>query len=233
MTGVGGRRTQAQRRDATINALLEATVVCLAERGYAGTSTSAICARAGVSQGALFRHFPTRQALLVATADLASRRNIEAARGLLRFDLAGVEGLTDALLHLREVVLSPTNQTWRELLVAARSDADLRAALRPARLDFQRQMLALAREMWRDHLPADEVAPVLSIVVNVLDGFAFSALDPAPTAAPGRTVRGALAVLAQMIVDRYPDPPADAPNDPTAPNAPNAPTAPTAPEETR
>jgi AcrR family transcriptional regulator len=76
------RRTQAQRREGTIGALLEATVTCLTERGYAATSTAAVCAEAGVSQGALFRHFPTRQALLVATAEHVATRNVAAFRAL-------------------------------------------------------------------------------------------------------------------------------------------------------
>ena len=48
---------------------------------------------------------------------------------------------------------------------------------------------------------------MLSIVVNMLDGLAFSALDPDPTAAPGRTVERALRLLAEMIVSRYPQEP--------------------------
>ena len=203
MTITEGRRTQAQRRDATIGALLDASIACLAERGYAATSTAAICARAEVSQGALFRHFPTRQALFVATAERASQRNLEAARGILDFDRTTLAGLRAVLEHLRSVVLAPTNQTWRELVVAARADQALREALMPARQELQQGMLALATEAWGHHLPPEEIAAVLAIIVNMFDGLAFSALDPAPDAPPGRTVQGALDLLAQMIFSRY------------------------------
>lgn len=198
------RRSQAERRDATIAKLLDATVTCLTTRGYAAASTAAICAEAGVSQGALFRHFPTRQALLVATADHVARLSVTAFRESLGDDVASVEGVVATLSHLRTVVLSPTHQTWRELLVAARADAELRAALRPTRLAFQERMLEVAAQLWADLLPAEDLPAVLSIVVNVLDGLAFSALDPDPQAPPGRTVERALALLAQMIVDHYP-----------------------------
>jgi AcrR family transcriptional regulator len=202
------RRTQAQRREGTITALLDATVRCLTERGYAATSTAAVCAEAGVSQGALFRHFPTRQALLVATAEHVATRNVEAFRATTEGVAVGTADDVAAVLgHLRTAVLSPANQTWRELLVAARSDADLRTALLPARESLQAQMLDAAADLWRDRLPAEDLPAVLSIVVNMLDGLAFSALDPDPTAAPGRTVERALRLLAEMVVSHYPQEP--------------------------
>lgn len=199
------RRTQAQRREGTIGALLEASVRCLTERGYAATSTAAVCAEAGVSQGALFRHFPTRQALLVATAEHVATRNVAAFRATT--DGAAVDTVDDVaavLDHLRAAVLSPANQTWRELLVAARADSDLRDALLPARELLQAQMLDVAGDLWSDRLSADDLPAVLSIVVNMLDGLAFSALDPDPAATPGRTVERALRLLAEMIVSHYP-----------------------------
>ncbi len=198
------RRTQAERRDATIGLLLDATVECLATRGYTRTTAAAVCAVAGLSQGALFRHFPTRQALLVTTAERVALRNVAAFRALVEERVETVEEVAAVLVHLRAVVLSPANQTWRELLVAARSDEHLRVALHPARLSFQEQMLEAATALWGERLPPDDLAAVLSIVINMLDGLAFSALDPDPTAAPGRTVDRALTLLAEMIVRHYP-----------------------------
>ncbi|GAA1925002.1 TetR/AcrR family transcriptional regulator [Nocardioides hwasunensis] len=207
MTTTRERRTQAERREGTIAALLDATVACLTERGYAATSTAAVCAEAGVSQGALFRYFPTRQALLVATAEHVATRNVEAFRTTVAgASVATADDVAAVLGHLRRAVLSPTNQTWRELLVAARADADLRVALHPARESLHAQMLAAAADLWGEHLGADDLAAVLSIVVNMLDGLAFSALDPDPTAPPGRTVERALRLLAEMIVRHYPSP---------------------------
>ena len=60
--------TQAQRRAATQAKVLDATVEALVTVGYAGTSTPEICRLAGVSQGALFRYWPTKGALLAEAA---------------------------------------------------------------------------------------------------------------------------------------------------------------------
>lgn len=51
------RRTQEQRSAETRSRLLQATVECLLELGYVGTSTPEVCRRAGLSRGALLHHF--------------------------------------------------------------------------------------------------------------------------------------------------------------------------------
>ena len=61
------RRTQQQRREETRGRLLAATQTALVERGYAGTTTTEVCRRAEVSQGALFKHFASKGELLAAT----------------------------------------------------------------------------------------------------------------------------------------------------------------------
>ncbi len=60
------RRSQAQRSAATREALLDATIACLVEDGYANTTTSKVAERAGVSRGAHLHHFQTRSALVAA-----------------------------------------------------------------------------------------------------------------------------------------------------------------------
>src|SRR3954469_8840068 len=49
--------------------LLEATVELLVERGFAGTSTTLVSERAGVSRGAQLHHFPTKNDLVVAAVE--------------------------------------------------------------------------------------------------------------------------------------------------------------------
>ncbi len=49
--------------------LLEAAVKLIRAQGYAGTSVDALCAEAGVTKGAFFHHFASKEALGVAAAD--------------------------------------------------------------------------------------------------------------------------------------------------------------------
>jgi AcrR family transcriptional regulator len=67
---VSTRQTAAERRAS----VLSAAVTEFAKSGYAGTSTDAIAARAGISQPYLFRLFGTKKDLFIATYDLGGAR---------------------------------------------------------------------------------------------------------------------------------------------------------------
>lgn len=143
------RRTQAERSAATIESLLVAAVGCLVESGYARSSTQDICKRAGVSQGALFRHFPTRLAFMIAVSDHVGRKLVENFVSRFRsieqqqpMDLIGLS------LHLaRENTRSPLQHAWMELVVAARTDPELQAALQPIWANTQQQIRDEARRL--------------------------------------------------------------------------------------
>ncbi|HEY4343965.1 MAG TPA: helix-turn-helix domain-containing protein [Parvibaculum sp.] len=53
--------TQAERRDATIGAILEAARHLFAAHGFAATSIDDIAARAGVKKGAVYHHFNAKE----------------------------------------------------------------------------------------------------------------------------------------------------------------------------
>src|SRR3989442_6463844 len=59
-------RTQAERSEHTRELLLDATIGCLVELGYARTTVHEICLRAGLSRGAQQHHFTTKAELMAA-----------------------------------------------------------------------------------------------------------------------------------------------------------------------
>src|SRR5262249_39808617 len=69
-----GRATQQERSRATQQRLLDATVDCLIEHGWARTTTTLIADRAGLSRGAQLHHSPTKTALVLAAITHLSQR---------------------------------------------------------------------------------------------------------------------------------------------------------------
>lgn len=132
-TSTTERRTQEERSAATRARLLDATVECLIEFGYAGTTTTVISERAGVSRGAQLHHYPTKAALVAATVEhLAVKigeRVAQQARDLsARSGSSRAEGAIDLLWTAFD---SHLFEAWLELWVAGRTDDDLRRHLRP------------------------------------------------------------------------------------------------------
>jgi len=64
--GTEPRRTQQERSEATTAALVRAARELFAQDGYAAASLDAVVARAGVTKGALYHHFESKQAVGLA-----------------------------------------------------------------------------------------------------------------------------------------------------------------------
>ena len=124
--------------------LLDATITCLIEHGYRDTSTARICRRAGVSQGGLFRHFPTRTALIAAATDEIVRRHEVGLRALIELPGPISDRMDGVVTYIREAARSPLTGAWREVLVAARTNAELREAVVPAVQHFEDVVLDVA-----------------------------------------------------------------------------------------
>lgn len=166
------RRTQAERRETTVRKLLDAATESLVEHGYAGATVQVICARAGVSQGGLFRHFPTREALLVAVGEDVGRSVLDGYRAEFRATSGKGDPLERAARMVRERCHSRPNRAWFELAVAARTNPALRDALRPVAARYHDDIESLAREL----LPEVALAlgprfrVLVDTVVSVFDG---------------------------------------------------------------
>lgn len=63
---------QAERREASRTAILEAATGLFGERGFAGTTMDAVAAAAGLAKGAVYHHFPGKEALFEAVFDRVS-----------------------------------------------------------------------------------------------------------------------------------------------------------------
>ena len=126
-----GRVPQGERSRAMRQRLLDATVECLVERGWSGTSTTLVSERAGVSRGAQLHHFPSKSSLVLAAvehlSDVRGAELREAARALP----SGRRRTRAVLGMLADHFTSPVFTAALELWVAARTDSELHEAVGP------------------------------------------------------------------------------------------------------
>ncbi|MGI5125457.1 TetR/AcrR family transcriptional regulator [Pseudonocardia sp. CA-107938] len=155
---------------------MDATVDCLVELGWSGTTTTIVAQRAGVSRGAQLHHYPTRTDLVVAAVEHLGAARFAEARAAAAALPFGPERTRAVLDMLAELHTGPLFRAALELWVAARSDPDLRAVVVPLEAEVGRDTHRLTVEL----LGADETRPgVRAAIQQTLDmvrGLGISAL---------------------------------------------------------
>jgi AcrR family transcriptional regulator len=161
-------RAPQQRSGETQALLLKATLECVQEFGYGGTSTQLVAQRAGVSRGAQTHHFPTKASLLLA----ATARLTEEMVAALDADLAVASTSKDALEAffngIWRTIDGPLFVASLELLVAARTDADLRAIWQGGMQRLAESTDSHVREIAQRVRPQDPAPLMLDLYCSVL-----------------------------------------------------------------
>ncbi len=148
-------RTQAERREATQTALLDATIECLVAHGYANTTTARVADLAGLSRGAQVHYFPSKAALVAAAVEHLARKRIEELRGPL-LQLAArpnrVELLLDVLWESHKgEIFDATLELW----VASRTDPELHTHL----VGLERNVAGAVAQLTVEVLPDEAARP--------------------------------------------------------------------------
>jgi AcrR family transcriptional regulator len=170
-------RTQQQRREDTIARLLDASIATIIEVGYARVSAKVIAQRAQVSDGALFRHFPTMGDLMAATAQEAGRRQLEVAAKRIADIPSDRPAIEEVLTIIRDLTANSTNTVIYELMVAARTDEKLCDTLREVMASYIAKIYDAARAVaTADEIKAfgeENFAALVAVLINTFDGAAM------------------------------------------------------------
>ncbi|GAB5438873.1 TetR/AcrR family transcriptional regulator [Falsiruegeria mediterranea] len=160
---------QDQRSQAMRTKICRAAIDCLDRLGYAETTFAKIQAKANVSRGAITHHFPTKQALVAATAmQLLSNAQGPVERG----DSLDVLPVYDLIMtSWTRIVNSSGGRAIVEILVACRTDAELYQLLEDSLLDWDQSNLALIAQSYTSASGEREDTELLwSIARNFLRG---------------------------------------------------------------
>lgn len=178
----GGRRTQAERAEATRSALVAAGRQLFGERGYAEVGTEEIVRAAGVTRGALYHHFGGKEKLLEAVYEQIEAESTQRVAAVV----LGSE-LTSPLAAMRagiEVFLDDCSKP--ELQRVVLHDA-------PAVLGWDR---------WREIAAANGLGLIEASLVAAIDA---GEIKPLPVRPMAHLLLGALDEAA-MLIARSDDP---------------------------
>ncbi len=116
--------SRAERRDLQMQRIMDAAKICFVRSGFQGASMQQICAEAGMSPGALYRYFPSKEAMVEAICEADRQQDTDCFIALLE-NPSVVDGLVEgALAHMRHVHESGNARLFAEIRAESmRNDA--------------------------------------------------------------------------------------------------------------
>lgn len=171
------RRTQAERSDEMRQRLIEASAIVLRRKGYAGLRTDEVARVAKVSRGALQHHFPSKDSLVVATAEhllTASLTRGSRRAGTVEADEDPIGAIIEDGI---EFFLGADFNVVLDLVLAGSKSRAMRDRIyehtRQSRLGVEDAWLGL---LVAKGVPREKAEKVLWLTISVIRGFAVRAL---------------------------------------------------------
>lgn len=160
-------KTKAEQREATMQKLIEVGRDLFTQYGYAQTPTEEIVEQAGVTRGALYHHFGSKEGLLAAVLEMIQREVAQAV----------------------EAAADESDDVWEQLVRGCQ--AFLRASADP---QVQRVLLvdapaALGWEKWRELDAANSMVLLQDVLTELV---AQKIFKPIPVAALTHLLSGAM-----------------------------------------
>jgi AcrR family transcriptional regulator len=199
MTTTPVRQPQQDRSRATRQRLLSASIECMAELGWAGTTVALVAERAGVSRGAAQHHFPTRVDLVAGMVGHMSdvrQAEIEAVSGSLRTGKRRTEAVLNTLVELYN---GPLFRAALHLWVAAAADETLKDRIGPLEAQLGRQAHRMAVDLLRADEAASGARELIQATLDMARGLGLAALLSDDTARRSRVLRQWARTLDQVL----------------------------------
>jgi len=171
------RRSQEERRRDTQQAVLDAVIELLLERGYAKMTAADVAARAGVSRGAQSHYFRTKLDLTIAAAQRAMAASLELAESMAETAIRSDDPLGVFIAQSRRFFLEPRYVAMIEILLVARTDLPLSKEFSELILTTRQRMESIWLSVFKHAGLSDELAyAVLIMTHHLMRGMAMSTL---------------------------------------------------------
>ena len=145
---IKAKLTQKQRSEVSRRKLMNATIESLIELGYSQTSIQEVCKRAGLSKGGLFRQFPSRTELMVATCQQVYTDLLTSYKQQFECLEDRSDPIRNGLTLIRKSFANAKFQAAIELQVAARTDKTLAEGIAPILESNHKTVVELSKSLF-------------------------------------------------------------------------------------
>lgn len=174
----GQGQTRAARRDQQIQRILDAAQACFVRSGFQGASMQQICAECGMSPGALYRYFPSKEAIVAAICE-ADREDELTCFAVFRDATSAVDGLVEgAMAHIAHTHNKGSAALFAEMRSESNRNPTIRETVDGHKLEIAEMIAPLIHgAMERGEIaPSVELQTLMAILMSVGEGIAINDL---------------------------------------------------------
>lgn len=160
--------------------IMEVAITSFAEKGYSNTSTSEIAKKAGVAEGTIFKHYGTKENLLLSIMvpflkDFVPKMADDLFGELIN-DQCSFEDFLRALLTNRNAFLSENREIFQVFIKEIFYKEELRNELLPHVLEFGSHRLVKVIEIFKQRGEIKDIPneAILKMLITVIGGMFIS-----------------------------------------------------------
>jgi AcrR family transcriptional regulator len=201
-----GRRSQEERSAETRGRLVQAAIQVLSESGYANLTISKVTQRAGLTNGAMQHHFPSRGDLMLALMDAVYPVLQIPFKAIAAEELPLRERVSDVIDRLWEIYSRREYLAIWDIALGSQGDPDLWVRLRSYQKDISTRMRDEFIALFPDvDMGPDEVERVFSLTISYMRGFALQMMFDSDPVSRGDLERIKLVTYDQLTKRRLAD----------------------------
>ncbi|MDP3897426.1 MAG: TetR/AcrR family transcriptional regulator [Mesorhizobium sp.] len=170
--------TRGEKREQTMCRIMEAAKKCFVHAGFQGASMQQICAAAEMSPGALYRYFPSKEAIIGAITEADRSQDAEIFRTMFENPNVVDGFVTAAMAHVRHMHESGNASLFTEIRAES---------MRNEAIDLTCQSaMGTVQQGFRDYLqgaidrgeiePCVELDAMLPMIIAIGEGLAINDL---------------------------------------------------------
>ena len=170
--------SRVEKREQQVARILEAAKKCFVRSGFQGASLHQICAGAGMSPGALYRYFPSKESIIAAITEADRSQDAEIFNAMFENPNVVDGFVTAAMAHVRHMHESGNAPLFAEIRAEAMRNEAIELTCQSAMGEVQQAF----RDYLQGAIDRGEIAPcveldaMLPMITAIGEGLAINDL---------------------------------------------------------
>jgi AcrR family transcriptional regulator len=185
--------------------ILAAASRVFAQKGFHSSTIADVCQEGGLSVGAIYSHFSSKEALIRESCDMIAARGLDDLADRLTGTTTTLERMDVAIRLYVETIDDYAGGPGQISLVQAWAEADREPSVREMLAGRRERLVGAGQLLLRQGMASGELPPWLDVdavtrgFLALLDGLLLQRIEAGAAYRPGDLERRAMAVLAPML----------------------------------